>query len=558
MAEYMIQSGTLADIADAIREKTGVTAAMFPRQMPDYIRGIAASGETIPADIAYEAVRVVDGMREKLASNAVTFLAIADMHQPGDGDISDETAAALYREASRSAGQGAALIANLMELDFTANLGDLAFGAGDTTIPAGIGAILSARADTETLEDQALSIRTPGSHDPLTCSYTQNGAFLTAEVLAGLIGTYGYHDLEEKKVRIICLNTADNQGATVESDGETQRISGEQLRWFAETLDLSGKSDGDQWQILLLAHHPLDWGEIRPAGNCLAAYLAGERYSATHNGVEVSYDFSGKNVAGVIAQFHGHTHCLKVDYIHDFRTGSPVETLVKRVAIPNACFDQNNMYGTTEIHDLIFGEETTYGKSGDSAGKNTAFCLVSVDLDQKVIYADCFGAGCDRIIGYGETEEDRGELINLVLTSINILGDVFNGCGYLMDYRLGASGTETESSGAIVSGFIANTGKTLRIWGASDSTVGLTGNYVAFYDSEFTAKRVVSFAALAECGGVWEALDGKYMLTVDPTALTSDIYRTLFLEAQYLRCSLAEIGDAADFVVTLGRKITLE
>lgn len=85
-------------------------------------------------------------------------------------------------------------------------------------------------------------------------------------------------------------------------------------------------------------------------------------------------------------------HCFKVADISGVKG--------KRVAIPNACFGRNNEYGTSG--NTEFGETTTYNKSDNSTGKNTAFCLVSIDLAKKVIYADCFGAGYDRIISYAE------------------------------------------------------------------------------------------------------------------------------------------------------------
>ena len=44
MAEYLIQEGTLTAIAEAIREKTGITDPINPKNMAEYIRGIAAAG----------------------------------------------------------------------------------------------------------------------------------------------------------------------------------------------------------------------------------------------------------------------------------------------------------------------------------------------------------------------------------------------------------------------------------------------------------------------------------------------------------------------------------
>lgn len=45
MSTLLIQSGTLDDIADAIRAKTGKVASMTPLEMPDEIESISGGGE---------------------------------------------------------------------------------------------------------------------------------------------------------------------------------------------------------------------------------------------------------------------------------------------------------------------------------------------------------------------------------------------------------------------------------------------------------------------------------------------------------------------------------
>lgn len=479
MAEYLIQGATLSGIGDAIREKLGIESAIYPENMPACIRSIA-TGTTdttdIPEDIVTEADRVVTAMAPKIGTNAVTFLAMADMHLPGDGEIANEAVAEAYRKSSRCAGQGAKRIAERISLDFFANLGDLAFGSSAATVEGGTGAILDARLATAEIMDGVTSLCTPGNHDPLTYSCGQNGQYLSQEVLTGLIGNYGYRDLEEKKVRVICLNTADNSGITVEADSGTERISGAQLQWFAESLDLSGKSDAAQWHILILSHHPLDWGAIRVAGNCLAAYLEGTAYSVTHEGVEVAYDFSGKNSAGVIAQFHGHTHCFKVDPIHDFRTGSPVATAVQRLAIPNACFYRNNEYETTETYGLVFGEDTTYGKTDDSTGKNTAFCLVTIDLDGGMIYADCFGAGYDRVVSFGERDVTTWSVTNTLTNAANSNGAASVVAGAAYSATISANSGYTLESVTVTMG---GEDVTASVYSGGQITIGsVTGDIV--------------------------------------------------------------------------------
>lgn len=401
----MALTDKLTAIADAIREKTGTSAPLSLGSMPSLIRTIqsgSVEAADVPEDIVAEAERVATGILAKKGSNAITFIAMSDMHEMGDGDNSNATIIERYRRANLNAGQGAKIVSDLINPDFFANLGDFAWGASTTTVTDGVQSIRQAREYIADVVRDNESFITPGNHDPLTTSYTQNGTYLGADVMEGLVGTYRYKDFDTRKVRVICLNTAEIEGASVTSSGNTERISGTQLQWFCEALDLSAKSDAADWGIVILSHHPLDWGNIKPAANVLAAYLNGTSYSATQTGAAVSYDFTGKNAAAVIANFHGHTHCFNVSDISG--------TEVKRIAIPNACFARTNEYG--EDGNTTFGDSTSYEKTDDSTGKNTAFCVVSVDLDEKIIYADCFGAGIDRIVSYGTAEVESFSVTN--------------------------------------------------------------------------------------------------------------------------------------------------
>lgn len=403
----MALTDKLTAIADAIREKTNTTAPLFLDAMPSHIRSIqTASSDTtgIPDYVVTEGKRVASGMISKRGATSLTAILISDMHEFGDSDHSDATIMERYRRANRNAGQGAKVVADNIDVDFFANLGDLAWGAKTSTVTDFVQSIVNARMYTYDVEKDHESFFTPGNHDTATYGFAQNNEYLSQNVTNGLIGTYRYVDFAAKKVRIICLNTAEVEGLTVSGQNGTERITGKQLQWFANALDLSGKSDAADWGIVILSHHPLDWGEILPAANCLQAYLTGGSYSVTHNGVAVSKNFSGKNAAKVICQFHGHVHGFRVDNIRHGSVGSLTATTVKRIAIPNACFARTNEYGENtgvDSNGMEFGETTSYEKV-DGTAKNTAFCLVSIDLDNEVIYADCYGAGYDRVVSYAE------------------------------------------------------------------------------------------------------------------------------------------------------------
>lgn len=392
------------------------------------ITNITVNGDVnvnAPSYVIAEADRVA-GIVNSRNGNLFKIIGISDMHQPGDGET---VADGEYITAgNRHAGQGAAIIANKVKPDLLANFGDFIWGSDTTTVEQAVSAGVQAHIFTAQVQDENESIKTPGNHDP-----NISGEDLPEAVVSGIFGGYKYIDFEEKKIRVIVLDTADisgNDGAGLGGG----RISGEQLQWFCESLDLSVKSDAAEWGIIILSHHPLDWCYCIAAANAMQAYIEGASYSVTHNGVAVSYDFNGKNAAKIICQLHGHLHNFKVDYINYQKSGVITPTTVQRIAIPNACYSRNNTYGRndgTEYLGIEFGETTTYNKTANSA-ESTAFCVVSFDLDNGIIYADCYGAGYDRIISYAGEEVVTYSVSNSLTnaTTSNSASVVVEGASY--------------------------------------------------------------------------------------------------------------------------------
>ena len=344
-----------------------------------------------PAYVIEEAERVSSGFNSKVDDDMFKFVAISDMHEMGDNDSTQSTIDQ-YRKANLEAGQGAKIVAEKVKPDCAVNFGDFAWGSGTTALNEGVWSITSARCKSY-LDNVAENFYTPGNHDGLI--YSTDG--LDYDILTGMTGTWRYKDFDKKKIRVICLNTADNSVSQVK-----EYISGAQLQWFCNALDLSAKSDVSQWGIIVLSHHPLDWSTtLMPAANVLAAYENGTSYSVSRDGVSVFYNFNGKNLAKVLAAFHGHVHCFKV--------GDISGASIKRIAIPNACFGRNNEYGRDG--NLVHGEETTYNKT-ENTGKSTAFCVIGIDKKGGRIYADCYGAGYDRIVAI-----EGGEVITYSVTN---------------------------------------------------------------------------------------------------------------------------------------------
>lgn len=438
--------------------ETGLWTAAPSVKVVSVVRYEGGSPVGVPADIVAEAERVANSIQSKMASNSLNFIALSDMHEMGDNDWAVESIIEQYRRANRNAGQGAKLVADRISPDFFANLGDLAWGSSSTTLHDWGQSIVAARGYTAGIEGNTEAFFTPGNHD---VDYA-NG-YHDPSLVVGMIDNYRYVDFDSKKVRVICLNTAD----TTDGTNGTERVSGEQLQWFANALDLSGKPDAAKWGIIVLSHHPVDWGEVTHAAECVQAYLNGGVYVYLNaEGDSFTYDFSGKNMAAFIANFHGHTHCFKV--------GNIKGTTALRVAIPNACFGRNNEYGAEG--NTEFGETTTCNKSDNGTGKNTAFCVVSVDLDKKVIYADCFGAGYDRVISYG------GEVIT-TYTVTNHLSNAVSSNG-MASIAEGASyaATITPKSGYELNTIKVTMGGTditsTAVSGGNISIANVTGNIV--------------------------------------------------------------------------------
>jgi hypothetical protein len=312
-------------------------------------------------------------------------------------------------------------------VDFAVCLGDNGWGSGvvdnanRATIESGIAEIRGANKLIDSAFRGIPNFRIPGNHDSLIYNFTFNGNdYLDSSELFPLYGAYNrgavfhngnkdrgycYRDFDDWKLRVICVNTSDIKGLTPSDTTPDVYVSGTQGKWFAETLDLSGKSDAADWNILILSHAPLDWGV-----NCiflcdiLKAYTDGGSVSVTRDGVAISYNYSGKNAAAIIGNCHGHNHNFQTDNLRKLISGTSATEAIslKRFCIPNACDQRTNEKGENskvEILDIEYGETTSYEKVPGTA-QDTAFCVVTVDTAARKIYAHAYGAGYDREISY--------------------------------------------------------------------------------------------------------------------------------------------------------------
>lgn len=408
MAKKLYEEASVQDIAAAIREKTGGTETYKVAQMGNAVRAIPSKDSIIHADIPdyvkMEALEVAKKVQAVRTSESIVFIAASDAHQL-------DTSADIVN-GNKHAGMAMKALAYILPgIDFACYLGDYTAGSNTTTIEEGKRHFAEINADIDEAFAGIPQFRTVGNHDPLGYSYSQNGSYLNQATLYELVGKYNndgvtvigsttggycYRDFTDKKVRVICLNTAEMTSA---SSGGAENMTAEQKLWFANTLKSAG-AKGSDWGIIVLSHHPLDWGNILMASNIVHAYVEGGSITVTSGN---TINFSGNNSAKFLGAFHGHVHCFKASKLNYIANSVGTEYQAYRVAVPNMCFSRNNEYGQNgknEYYGIEFGETTTYNKTANSA-KDTAFVVNVINPSQQKIYSYCYGAGYDREIFTG-------------------------------------------------------------------------------------------------------------------------------------------------------------
>lgn len=391
----------------------------------------ASSGENIthadiPDYIKDKALEVAKKVQAVRTSESIVFVAASDAHQL-------DTNANIVA-GNKHAGMAMKALAYILPgIDFACYLGDYTAGSATTTLAEGRQHFAEINADIDEAFAGIPQFRTVGNHDPLGYSYSQNGDYLDQATLYSLIGKYNndgitvmgsttggycYRDFTDKKVRVICLNTAEMTSA---SSGGAENMTAEQKLWFANALKSAG-AKGSSWGIIVLSHHPLDWGGVYIASNIIHAYVEGGSITVTSGN---TVNFSGSNSAKFLGAFHGHVHGFKAEKLNYIANGVGTEYQAYRIAVPNMCFARNNEYGQNnkaEYYGIEFGETTTYNKTANSA-MDTAFVVNVINPSQQKIYSFCYGAGYDREIFTGiQTVAVTGVTLNASSGELTIGG----------------------------------------------------------------------------------------------------------------------------------------
>ena len=326
-------------------------------------------------------------------------------------------------------------------------------------------------------------------------------------------GGYCYRDFTGKKVRVICLNTAEMTSA---SSGGAENMTAEQKLWFANALKSAG-AKGSDWGIIVLSHHPLDWGNILMASNIVHAYVEGTSITVTSGH---TINFSGSNSAKFLGAFHGHVHCFKAAKLNYIANSVGTEYKAYRIAIPNMCFSRNNEYGQnnkTEYYGIEFGEDTTYNKTAGTAN-DTAFVVNVVNPSEEKIYSFCYGAGYDREIFTG----------TVIIPTTGITLDQ-------------TSGTLTEGDTVTLTATVSPDNATYKTvtWETSNSAVATVA------DGVVTALKAGTATIIARTA------DGNFSATYTLTVAKVQYSVTLNLDNVSIDNSVASVDAGSSYTATL-------
>lgn len=407
MADKLIRSETLAQIAGAIRIKNENAGSMSPGQMAGLI--LQTGCGNVPGYHDWEAGAVADRIRRlrDTGVNLLVFGVMADSHVHVGTNY--ET---LTKVSARHAAFALENVGRWSQCMFLANLGDNCWGSDlDSPEDAAAAAYLDGcvSAAFSHLRSYRLVGECDRASDPRKV-YALNGIHNVFDVAAVTARRgFGYTDDPVHRVRLIVLNTSDCCGADAGFG-----MSYEQKAFLMSALDLSGKEDSGQWQILILSHYPLDWSDdvryntAADVSTILSAYTGGSTARITIqtawaaaeaenpadfpacSGSTLQYDYSGRNTARIIGNIHGHVHNASFAHMEGHQ--------LLRVATPNACFYREN--GSVGERYLV---EAAQPKT-ETSEADTAVTFYAVDLDNQVIHSFAYGAGGDRVIPYGSTE----------------------------------------------------------------------------------------------------------------------------------------------------------
>lgn len=250
----------------------------------------------------------------------------------------------------------------------------------------------------------------------------KNGAIINS---ADPYGNYGYVDFVDEKVRVVLVNTSDNDlmvekavsdPANTADHINCHNVSVTQLQWIANNALLFTESG---WRVIFVSHLPLYWStgsspawynnhtytdgngtkwtcNLSNMGNMIKAYINKTSFSATLNGETINKNFSSlPYYADIINGINGHQHAFLTN----------TDGLVNYISVGNACEGGK-----------ASADGNSYPKT-DNTAKDTAFNVIDFDFENEVAYCWNYGAGYDRVIPFRYVA--KVFIITNTLTNVN-------------------------------------------------------------------------------------------------------------------------------------------
>jgi hypothetical protein len=222
-------------------------------------------------------------------------------------------------------------------------------------------------------------------------------------------------------------------------------------------------------------------------------------------------------------------------------------------------------FKVTQLGDQYYKVEPLYNSSGTpliyaSYGSGEGQTITGMRLSLKGIGQNLFVSMKNPIVAGldGETV-NWSAYTNVVPSSIDTEGEVFNGVGYKEGTRLNSSGTEASLARAICSGFIPYNNEDIRAYGARVENLEAGAFYVCFYNAAFEKIGVIPGREFSGSnpGLTSEMVDEKMMLTIDVSEVTNETFKGYMNDATYIRVSMSSCSGQV-FVVTLNEKLILD
>lgn len=355
----------------------------------------------------------------------------------------------------------------------------------------------------------------------------ENGAVINA---SDPYGNYGYVDFPDKKVRVIFVNTSDNDMMGTKATDDPSHaaplissfnVSATQLQWIADKA-LSFNQSG--WNVVFVSHAPLYWStgsspawynnhtytdgdgvawtcNLENMSKLIKAYINKASFSATLNGETASKNFAGLSHYATIANgIAGHQHAFLVN----------TDSLVNYISVGNACEGAK-----------VSADGNTYTKT-DNTADDTTFDVIDFDFANQNAYCWNYGAGYDRIVPF------RYVAPNVAVTGVSLSAT---------SGKLQVEGTVTLAANVEP----ANATNRNVTWTSSNNGVATVANGVVTAISVGNA----TITATTEDGG----FTATYALTVEAKAITN-IIDTVGYENDKRLSSSGATKDQAGFVST--------